>query len=70
MADAEEVAAGIAKRDGVAYTGLWLNSRGLDRALATQLDVIGAIRVTASEPFWIRNTGMDAAQTLAEQRRG
>ena len=68
MADAEEVAAGISKRDGVAYTGLWLNSRGLDRALATQLDIIGAIRVTASEQFSIHNTGMDAAQTTAEQR--
>ena len=68
MADAEEVAAGITKRDDVAYTGLWLNSRGLDRALATQLDIIGAIRVTASEQFSVHNTGMDAAQTNAEQR--
>jgi len=68
MADAEEVAATITKRDDVAYTGLWLNSRGLDRALATPLDIIGAIRVTASEQFSIHNTGMDAAQTAAEQR--
>jgi hydroxymethylglutaryl-CoA lyase len=68
MADAEEVAAAIDKRDGVAYTGLWLNGRGLERALATQLDVIGAIRVTASEQFAVHNTGMDLAQTHAEQR--
>ncbi len=68
MADAEEVAASITKRDGVAYTGLWLNSRGLDRALATPLDIIGAIRVTASEQFAIHNTGMGLADTHAEQR--
>jgi len=68
MADAEEVAAAITKRDGVSYTGLWLNGRGLERALATDLDVIGAIRVTASEQFAIHNTGMDLAQTHAEQR--
>jgi hydroxymethylglutaryl-CoA lyase len=68
MADAEEVAAAITKRHGVEYTGLWLNQRGLERALATQLDVIGAIRVTASEQFSLHNTGMDAAQTHDEQR--
>jgi hydroxymethylglutaryl-CoA lyase len=68
MADAEEVAAAITKRDGVEYTGLWLNQRGLERALSTQLDVIGAIRVTASEQFSLHNTGMDAAQTHDEQR--
>jgi len=68
MADAEDVAAAITRRDGVSYTGLWLNRRGLDRALATPLDVIGAIRVTASEQFSIHNTGMDAAQTHTEQR--
>ena len=68
MADAEEVAASITKRDGVAYTGLWLNTRGLDRALQTPLDMIGAIRVTASEQFAMHNTGMDHAQTHAEQR--
>jgi hydroxymethylglutaryl-CoA lyase len=68
MADAEEVAAAITKREGVSYTGLWLNARGLERALATQLDVIGAIRVTASEQFAVHNTGMDLAKTHAEQR--
>jgi hydroxymethylglutaryl-CoA lyase len=68
MADAEDVAATIHRRDGVAYTGLWLNTRGLERALRTPLDVIGAIRVTASEQFAIHNTGMDLAATHAEQR--
>jgi hydroxymethylglutaryl-CoA lyase len=69
MADAEEVAASVRKREGVAYTGLWLNTAGLERALATQLDVIGAIRVTASDTFARRNTGMGREETYLEQRR-
>jgi hydroxymethylglutaryl-CoA lyase len=68
MADAEDVARRIRRREGVRYTGLWLNTRGLLRALETPIDVVGSIRVTASETFCIRNTGMDHAQTLAEQR--
>ncbi len=69
MADAEQVASSIRKREGVRYTGLWLNSQGLERAIRTQLDIVGAIRVTASETFSIKNTGMDTAATLDEQRR-
>lgn len=69
MADAEAVARGIHRKPGVLYTGLWLNVRGLERALALPLDLIGAIRVTASETFSMRNTGMNVEQTFAEQRR-
>ena len=68
MADSELVAAAINKKPGIAYTGLWLNSAGLERALTTQLDIIGAIRVTASEQFVRANTGMDKARTYDEQR--
>lgn len=69
MADAAEVAAQIRKRPDVRYTGLWLNTKGLMRALETPLDIVGAIRLTASETFCVRNTGMDIAQTVEEQRR-
>jgi hydroxymethylglutaryl-CoA lyase len=69
MADAEDVAAAIRKRPGVAYTGLWLNAAGLERALRTPLDVLGAIRINASEQFSIHNTGMDHARTHDEQRQ-
>lgn len=69
MADAEDVIRQVSKRAGVRYTGLWLNTKGLLRALETPVDVVGAIRLTASEPFCIRNTGMNHAQTLQEQRR-
>jgi hydroxymethylglutaryl-CoA lyase len=69
MADAAEVASKIVKRHGVAYTGLWLNVRGLERAIATNLDVLGAIRLTVSETFSLKNTGMNSQETIAEQRR-
>lgn len=69
MADADEVARGINKMPGVRYTGLWLNTRGLERALKLPLDRVGAIRVTASQTFCQKNTGMDINQTFDEQRR-
>lgn len=69
MADAEEVAKGIRKVPGVRYTGLWLNTRGLERALQLPLNLVGAIRVTASETFCKKNTGMDVDETFAEQER-
>ncbi|MFI4988126.1 MAG: hydroxymethylglutaryl-CoA lyase [Alphaproteobacteria bacterium] len=65
MADAEEVVKGIAKKPGVRYTALWLNDKGLARALATKrLDVHGSLSLTASEKFLKRNQN----RTLAENR--
>lgn len=69
MADADTVARTFERRPGIRYTGLWLNTKGLERALASPLDVVGVIRLTASETFAVRNTGMDHAATLSEQRR-
>jgi hydroxymethylglutaryl-CoA lyase len=69
MADAEAVIRAVRRKPGVRYTGLFLNTRGLLRALETPADIVGAIRVTASETFCIKNTGMNHEQTLAEQRR-
>lgn len=69
MADAEAVIRGVRRREGVRYTGLWLNTQGLQRALQTPVDVVGSIRLTASETFCLKNTGMTHEQTLAEQRR-
>jgi hydroxymethylglutaryl-CoA lyase len=69
MADAEQVIRGVRRRDGVRYTGLWLNTKGLLRALETPVDIVGSIRVTASETFCTKNTGMNHEQTLQEQRR-
>jgi len=68
MADADVVARSIQRREGVRYTGLWLNTKGLLRALTLPLDLVGAIRVSASETFSIKNTRRNLAETLAEQR--
>ena len=35
MADAESVVAGITPASGVAFTGLFRNDKGMERALAT-----------------------------------
>ncbi|MDE0128952.1 MAG: hydroxymethylglutaryl-CoA lyase [Gammaproteobacteria bacterium] len=69
MADAAEVIRGIDRRPGVKYLGLFLNMKGLERALTLPVDIEGAIRVSASESFSRRNTGMNLEETLEEQRR-
>jgi hydroxymethylglutaryl-CoA lyase len=69
MADAEAVVAGIAPRDDVRFTGLWLNEQGFDRAIATQrLHIEGSIALTASEAFLQRNQKRTFAENLIEQR--
>jgi hydroxymethylglutaryl-CoA lyase len=55
-ADADEVVAKYDRKPGVHYTALWLNTKGLQRALATnRLDIEGSFSLTASEKFLARN---------------
>ncbi|MFH0129329.1 hydroxymethylglutaryl-CoA lyase [Variovorax sp. VaC1] len=68
MADAEIVARSIRKREGVRYTGLWLNQRGMQRAMETPLDIEGTVSLGASEAFSVRNNGKGAAALLDAQR--
>jgi hydroxymethylglutaryl-CoA lyase len=68
MADAEDVAQQIHRRDGVRYTGLWLNLRGLQRARKTPLDIYGHVGLSASETFSVRNNGKDTEGLLAGLR--
>ncbi len=68
MADAEQVVAGIAPATGVAYTGLWLNDKGFERAVATgRLELTGSIVLCASDPFLMLNQHRTAAQQAADQ---
>src|SRR6266568_1762037 len=68
MADAEEVAARFERKKGVAYTGLWLNEKGLQRAIGCgRLDLSGSISLTASEPFLQRNQNRSLADNIAMQ---
>jgi hydroxymethylglutaryl-CoA lyase len=55
-ADADAVVAGFTRRPGVEYTALWLNLKGLERAMATgRLDIQGSFSLTASAAFLARN---------------
>ena len=68
MADAEEVVKGITMQPGVAYTALWLNDRGFERALAAgRLRINGSITLSASEKFLKRNQNRTAEQQAAGQ---
>lgn len=69
MADADEVVKGYTKRPGVRYTALWLNEKGLQRALASgRLDVKGSLSLTASEVFLKRNQNRTLQQNIEAQR--
>lgn len=68
MADAEEVVKGFTRQPGVRYTALWLNDKGLERALATgKLDVRGSISLTASETFLKRNQNRTLKENVEAQ---
>ncbi len=68
MADADDVVEGIRINPDVAYTALWLNERGFERALAHErLALAGSITLVASEKFSKRNQNRTAAEQLAGQ---
>jgi len=68
MADAEAVVAGMTPRDGVRYAGLWLNQRGLERAIATgRLYLEGKLTLYASDAFLKRNQNRTPEEQLAAQ---
>lgn len=76
MADAEELVAKLRVFPGVRYSAVYLNARGLERALATgKLQLRHSLTVSASEAFSIRNSNMtleqrfDHLEALAEMFR-
>ncbi|MGB6105782.1 MAG: hydroxymethylglutaryl-CoA lyase [Pusillimonas sp.] len=69
MADAEEVVKGFTRKPGVKYVGLWLNNRGLERAIASKkLDIRGSLSLTASEKFLLRNQKRTFSENLEAQK--
>ncbi|GAA3205287.1 hydroxymethylglutaryl-CoA lyase [Actinocorallia longicatena] len=64
MAGAEEVMKGVPRGAGVSYSGLVLNRRGLDRALAAGVDEVNVV-VVASDTFCRRNQGCTTDEALA-----
>jgi hydroxymethylglutaryl-CoA lyase/(R)-citramalyl-CoA lyase len=68
MAGAEEVVAGIDRRDGVQYAGLVLNEQGFERLRATGLDRVN-VMLAATETFNQRNGNASLAEATARVER-
>ncbi len=64
MADAREVASGVARRPGTRYSALVPNLRGLDAAVESGLDHV-AVFAAASETFSRRNINQSIDESLA-----
>ena len=70
MADAEEVVEGFHKKPGISYVGLWLNDKGLKRAIDSgRLEVKGSVSLCASEPFLIRNQNRTMEENIPLQHK-
>jgi hydroxymethylglutaryl-CoA lyase len=63
LADAEAVMAGVSRDPNVSYSGLVLNPRGLDRAIAAGMDEINYV-VLATETFSQRNQGVSVGESI------
>ncbi|MBM3460839.1 MAG: hydroxymethylglutaryl-CoA lyase [Armatimonadetes bacterium] len=63
LADAAEVFAGLKPRQGVAYSALVPNMKGMERALACGVRRV-AVFTAASETFTQRNIGMSIGESL------
>jgi isopropylmalate/homocitrate/citramalate synthase len=68
MSGAEEVVAGIAKRDGTEYSGLALNEKGYDRLVSAGLDRVN-FSLGATESFSERNANQSVAEARAVAER-
>ena len=64
MADAEDLLSRLKRPDGVWFTGLVLNRKGLDRAIAAGCNEIGMV-VVASDTFNRRNQGVSTEESIA-----
>ena len=68
MAGAEEVVAGIDRREGVAYSALVLNEKGYERFAATGLDELH-FTLAATEAFNRRNANRSVDESVEELAR-
>jgi hydroxymethylglutaryl-CoA lyase len=67
MADSGEVFARLPEQEGVEYHGLWLNAKGLDRAVENgHVKVTGKLILTATDTFSKRNTNKTIDETLQD----
>ena len=70
MADAERLVAALKPRQGVAYTGIFLNDAGLRRALdcADKLTLVPELILSASAAFARRNQNRSPIEDVESQR--
>jgi hydroxymethylglutaryl-CoA lyase/(R)-citramalyl-CoA lyase len=68
MAGADDVVAGIDRREGVVYAGLVVNERGYDRLLASKLDEVH-FAFAATDEFNRRNAGVTVEETVIVAER-
>lgn len=68
MADADDLVRRLPRGDGVAYSALVLNQRGLNRAMAADIRNV-EISLSASDSHSRRNTGMSRQEALAQGAR-
>ena len=67
MADTPELFDRLEKRPGKRYRALWLNPKGLERALANgHVDMDGKLTLTVSETFVKRNTNRSIDETFEQ----
>ena len=68
--DADAVVSGFKTKDGVIYHALWLNEKGIERAMqhSNKLTHMGSISTTASETFMKHNTNRDFNINIEVQR--
>ena len=65
MADAEAVCSALPRTLGATTIGLALNYRGVERALLTRVDEIGAV-ASATDGFGLANQGRTSDETVAD----
>jgi hydroxymethylglutaryl-CoA lyase len=63
MANAEEVMAGLPRDNGVSYSGLILNRKGLDRALASKVDEVHLV-IPGTDEMSLANQNVTVAEML------
>jgi hydroxymethylglutaryl-CoA lyase len=70
MADIDQLFVGIKKRDGVRYTGLWLNETGFRKAQATpQVDISAYLMFYTTDALSLRNNNCTALEMRDRQAK-
>src|SRR5882757_2024288 len=64
MADAEAIYAGLQRREAVRYSGIVLNRKGFDRAVAAGCSYFSMV-TAATDEFGRSNQGMTISESLA-----